>query len=234
MREQIIVEIKKLAASKGKPPGQAAFFTETGIAEHLWRGKIWARWGDALTAAGFLPNSWTEGSDPEVVLFGLAQAVRHYGRWPTTSELALLRNADFSIPHEKVVRRLFGTPVTQISALIDLALKRPELTDILSMLPERSIHRPEAASPTFKEGWVYLLKSGHFYKIGRSDEIERRVKEIKTALPDKADLIHAIRTDDPSGIEAYWHQRFQGLRANGEWFRLTVKDVAAFRKRKFQ
>jgi co-chaperonin GroES (HSP10) len=55
---------------------------------------------------------------------------------------------------------------------------------------------------------------------GRRDGVERMNK-------------HTIKTDDPVGIEAYRHNRFEKQRENGEWFVLTAADVTAFSRRKF-
>jgi len=52
-------------------------------------------------------------------------------------------------------------------------------------------------------GIVYLIKSGRFYKIGRSNSIGRREYDLGIQLPERAKTIHVIRTDDPTGIEAY-------------------------------
>ena len=82
-------------------------------------------------------------------------------------------------------------------------------------------------------GFVYLMKSGRYYKIGRSNSSGRREYELAIQLPDRADKMHEIRTDDPVGIEAYRHNRFESKRKNGEWFDLTPPDIKTFRRRKF-
>src|SRR5262249_9334532 len=91
----------------------------------------------------------------------------------------------------------------------------------------------ERDAPRAEIGFVYLIKSGRFYKIGRTSAAGRREREIALQLPEKATANHVIRTDDPVGIEAYWHKRFEARRKNGEWFELSVTDIAAFRRRKF-
>lgn len=236
MREHIISEIQRLAAlNGGQAPGNQAFVTATGIKETKWRGKYWARWGDALVEAGFQPNEWTGKSDVTVILDGLIEACRHYGRLPTTSELKMLRASRPSVPSPKTINGVLGGHADMVAALRSHAASRSDYTDILTMLPAGPPPRPaRPAGSKSVDGHVYLIKSGDFYKIGRSDELERRVKEIRVALPDAATLMHSIATDDPPGIEAYWHRRFADRRANGEWFRLTNDDLKAFMRRKFQ
>jgi len=82
-------------------------------------------------------------------------------------------------------------------------------------------------------GFVYLIRSGRYYKIGRSNAAGRRERELAIQLPEKTQKVHEIRTDDPVGIEVYWHNRFRDLRKNGEWFELTAADIATFKRRKF-
>lgn len=211
------------------------FAKETSIAEHQWRGRYWARWGDALTEAGFNPNDWTSKRDPDEVLNGVIAGIRHFGRLPTSDELAIYRQSNPDVPPDNTIKRHFGRRDELIAALIKRATEDPGYADIALLLPNvtSAPTAPRIASKTV-EGFVYLIKSGDFYKIGRSDNAERRFKQITVALPDKAELFHTIRTDDPPGIESYWHRRFLDRRANGEWFKLNSQDVAAFKKRKFQ
>ena len=83
-----------------------------------------------------------------------------------------------------------------------------------------------------KVGYVYLIKHGsrREYKIGKTFNPVRREGEISLQLPEKIEPVHYIKTDDPSGIEKYWHNRFAEKRKQGEWFALTPADVAAFKK----
>lgn len=236
MREQILSEIKRLAnVNGGQPPGYKLFFRETGLGDHLWRGKFWARWSDALVEAGYSPNSWQERLDPEAVLTGVISACRHYGRFPTQDEVQLYRKANPAIPSEQAIKRHFGKRAELIAALARRASEDSQYADITPMLPTVAPSADEPMRPVrSREGFVYLFKSGDFYKVGRSDDLERRIKEVGIKLPEKLTPIHSIRTDDPSGIEAYWHRRFADKRANGEWFKLSSLDVSAFKKRKYQ
>jgi hypothetical protein len=233
VKNRILDEIKRLAkANDGKPPGVMVFDRETGIKEAAWRGIYWARWGDALTEAGFSPNTWQGKHEATFVFEKYIEACRHYARVPTIDELKLYARGREGFPNSKALYSHFGSKEALLQNLRAWLVDKAKFADVVALLGIDEAEQAEKTKP--QEGLVYLIKSGSHYKIGRSDELERRVKEIRIALPEAATLVHSIRTDDPPGIEAYWHRRFSDKRANGEWFKLTSTDVAAFKRRKYQ
>lgn len=236
MRDAIISEIQRIAKEAGgKAPGHRLFERETGMGTSVWRGLFWARWSDALREAGLTPNEKQGRFDRQLLFEKLVNVFRYYGREPTISELEMYRGVDPNFPWYSTINNNFSGKQNAMKAFGEWLIDKPDFSDVAEMLPLSDSNTVESFSEEkSSEGHVYLIKSGDFYKIGRSDQLERRIKEIRIALPDVATLVHSIRTDDSPGIEAYWHRRFAAQRANGEWFRLSSTDVAAFRRRKFQ
>ena len=150
--------------------------------------------------------------------------------------MRLYRTEHSSFPSHGAISNHFPTRSALLKALEEHASKLEADNDIVLMIPRtpQPNEVPRLRSLRKSEGSVYLLKSGGYYKIGRSDELERRVKEIRISLPETMSLVHTITTDDPAGIEAYWHRRFADQRANGEWFKLDTSDLAAFKRRRYQ
>jgi hypothetical protein len=241
-KEHILREIRRLAeANDGTPLGKERFETLTGITEGLWRGRYWARWSDAVREAGFEPNTWQrESHDDDTLIRIIALLVRDFGYFPTTSDLKLRRQTDRAVPDPTVISRRFGTKPQQIAKVLAFADADPDFADIAAICGpliattrmQPSAATSDAAAPPVT-GVVYMIRMDEFYKIGRSNDIDRRTRELRIQLPVKEELVHTIDTDDPSGIEAYWHKRFASRRANGEWFQLGAADVEAFQRRTY-
>lgn len=237
-KNYILSEIRRTAEANGATAlGRQKFFEATGIKEADWSGKYWARWGDAVKEAGYTPQELQAAFSDEYVLEKYAEAFREYGRPPTTPELKLKAKGDPSFPSHNTFGR-FGSKQHLINKLHAFCLERAPLQDIAELcsmhVKDIPIEQLEVGvALQGKEGHVYLIQSGKYFKIGRTNSLLRREKELAIHLPEPAETIHSIATDDASGIEAYWHRRFSDKRKNGEWFELTVADVMAFRRRKF-
>jgi hypothetical protein len=167
-----------------------------------------------------------------------AALVRELGRYPTASEVQLKRRRDPTFPSQTVYER-FGTKADQARALFEYCARVPGFDDVaelcrpFALVAANEDTNDDEADDDVEYGFVYLIKSGRHYKVGPSNAAGRREREIALQLPEKASTVHVIRTDDPAGIEAYWHQRFAEKRLNGEWFALGVDEVRAFKRRKF-
>ncbi|MFI5299132.1 MAG: GIY-YIG nuclease family protein [Polyangiales bacterium] len=233
-KDRILDEIKRTAAENGGVPlGQKVFEKETGIGRHVWRGKFWRMWSDAVAEAGFIPNEPTPILEHDVLVAHLATLTRSLGRFPTDADTMMAKVDGVQFPHVDSFRKL-GTKAVRIALVRKLVTTHPEFQDILAFLPDTEAdEQPDPRSPLGRDGAVYMLKLGKHYKVGKTFSVPRRHQEIAIELPEKPDVVHVITTDDPTGIEAYWHRRFDTRRTNGEWFALSRDDVAAFKRRKF-
>jgi hypothetical protein len=234
MKETILDNIRQLAEQNdGLAPGMVRFERETGIAVSDWRGKYWSKWSEAVAEAGVELADFTPKTESEVVLKGYRAACIAYGRIPTEPEFKIFARQQPMAVSASTVLRHFGSKSALVEALRAWATKNGDDV-LLPLIPTAIEHSSTAGGERLQEGLVYLLQSGAHFKVGRSYELEKRIKQISISLPEKVELVHAIKTDDPPGIEAYWHRRFADKRANGEWFALSTADVRAFKRRKFQ
>lgn len=149
------------------------------------------------------------------------------------------RKSSFSFPFYQIhrFRRAFGEKEKLVSHFKEFCESHAGHDDVLALCPADAV--PGHSNSNVREesseifGFVYLLKSGRYYKIGHTNAVGRRERELAIQLPDSASTVHSIRTDDPEGIESYWHRRFAAKRKNGEWFELDASEVKAFRRRTF-
>ena len=235
-KQHILSEVRRTAAANGDVPlGRERFEKETGIKESYWLGRFWASWGDVVREAGFPVNAWNAAHPEEHLLASFAGLVRELGRVPTMPLLRLKRRADPTFPNDKTFFSRFGDKPALLARVRRFCEERPEFADVLNILgtavPDQT--SPGARRDAAPAGFVYLTKFGRHFKIGRTNAVGRRERELAIQLPEKSRTVHVIETDDPEGIEAYWHRRFATKRGNGEWFALDSTDVAAFRRRRF-
>jgi len=74
-------------------------------------------------------------------------------------------------------------------------------------------------------GYVYLIRNGDLFKIGRTDNLQRRLKQLQPCT-----VIQTLETDRSRDLEYELHQQYKSKRIpQTEYFRLTesqVEDVA--------
>jgi hypothetical protein len=238
-KEDVLREIRRTASENGGVAlGKTAFLAATGIRESDWLGRLWTTWSAAVREAGLEPQRMNPRMSDDAVLEAAVKIVRKYGKFPTAAEIRLETSADSSLPSHNVFRRFGG--LDELRARVRAFAVRDGMHDVLaavgtaaSDLDEGEGGGEEGQSLGIDYGFVYLIKSGRHYKIGKANSVEARHRQLKIQLPQAAELLHRIKTDDPYGIEAYWHRRFDSKRLNGEWFALSAEDVKAFRRRKF-
>lgn len=143
----------------------------------------------------------------------------------------------------KVLEKLMRSPRYEIQFCLDLlkqqdllAIAYPqnpaqllagELTIKLNLEKIHKIttgHFPNT-SPSETRGFVYVVRSGNLVKIGRTNDLERRLRQLSTMNSGELELICSIPTGDSVTLEKKLHQQFQPFRQHGEWFQLPEKSI---------
>ena len=232
-KQDIIKAIQETAkANGGVPLGIDRFTKETGFT--TWEiGKHWPKFGDAQQDAGFDPNQKKTAHDEELLLNAFVALMREVGHFPTRGEMRVKRFSESDFPPDTVYYRRFGGKKALAVKIAEFAKEKgyEDIVKICQPIIESADEEiEETGSDTAIVGAVYLFKHGKYYKIGKTFDTIRRGNELRIQLPENLDLIHEIKTDDPSGVETYWHKRFEAKRMNGEWFDLTTTDIKAFKR----
>lgn len=68
--------------------------------------------------------------------------------------------------------------------------------------------------------YVYLIEANRLYKIGRTKDINKRMKQLQTGNPHAIILIKLYETENSIKLEAYIHQTLKDQNIRNEWFRL--------------
>jgi hypothetical protein len=241
-REQILAEIKRLAdANAHTAIGERAFFAQTMLNRTVLRRAGFPNYGAAVEAAGYQRNELKQRYDDDTLFAPIARLARELGHCPTYGERAVERYKDSTFPGEaSISRRTKVEPL--VHGLVSWCRNQPEYHDVARLLDTAAGVATRvndgARNRNIVTGYVYLMRYGAHgkdFKLGHSENVQRRQAQIDMVSPHDVRVVHTIETDDPEGIEKYWQQRFSARRVKTkEVFRLTADDIAAFKRRKYQ
>ena len=223
------------AQDGGKAPGSQRFQSQTGIAKHNWYPQLWLRWGDAIREAACQQNVFITSFDSEFLIKKYIELIRELQSFPIEGQLKVKRKLDRSFPNPSAFSRL-GSKWHRASEVLQYCQTHEGFSDVIpicmDVIASKPMDRQDQFATGFAPGYVYLVRHGarQEFKIGRTYNTVRREGEIAIELPEMLKPVHNIKTDDPAGVESYWHKRFEAKRKNGEWFALNAEDVRAFKR----
>lgn len=230
-KEDIVNAYKALRARIGHPPDSITFYRECSIsratAEVAFGSKAFSK---IQHAAGDEPREFKKPGRTRDEFFEMyGRGVRELERTPAQADW---KHHKFK-PTPSGYRKKLGLLWSELPAAFrNWAGDRSEWKDVVAILESHSTPELPQGNKAIlgNYGYVYLIKSGKFHKIGRTNSPGRRGYEVALQLPEEIKPVHLIKTDDPVGVEAYWHERFKEKRKKGEFFELSADDVRAFKR----
>lgn len=101
-----------------------------------------------------------------------------------------------------------------------MILAGSESYETASPLPKR--RREERIRPIVGLSFVYFIAMGDWTKIGKSNDVQKRMANLQSASPVKLHLMASIPTTQPLKLEAGLHEHLKQYRLGGEWFAIPA------------
>jgi hypothetical protein len=240
-KEETLEKMKEWSReNNSKTPSEKVFFEYAEIGIHDLKKLGWSHYGALVQEAGLKPNKFDKTKYNKTGLCVLfVGTIREKNKWPTRGELDVKHFQDPNFPN-------YGTFVNQLGLTGDLAQSIldfikdkkgfEDIEDICVPIIEKykNDQITNNAGKTVEQVYMYKYKNqSQPIKVGRSNDVFTRGIQLAAGGHDKLELLHFIKTDDPIGVEQYWHNRFRQLgreeQAN-EWFKLKPEDVKAFKR----
>lgn len=67
--------------------------------------------------------------------------------------------------------------------------------------------------------YVYIIKQGDFFKIGKTYNLQSRLAGLQTATPEKIKIVAYVETDELCALEKELHKEMKPFHSHGEWFK---------------
>jgi hypothetical protein len=85
----------------------------------------------------------------------------------------------------------------------------------------------------WKQGFIYVVKPTHsnVYKIGETDNLERRLSQLKKKFDFDLEYVFTHPSSNCFGLEQRLHMNYDRYHLGGDWFALTdgaLRDLIAY------
>lgn len=182
------------------------------------------------SAQGLVLGSWNEGE-----LIGYVSALGICLERSASGARVDWREVDLRLKpnpsgrtHWKA-KQFFGFADTVIEryGFADLFAERfPDLDSITFASCIRSPAISRRLSTIVTPGYVYVIRSPHGFKIGKTVNMKSRTRLFEVKLPFPITVEHYAWFENYSDAERSLHDMFRTKRLEGEWFNLTPADLA--------
>ena len=198
-KEHILQEIKQTAAENGgSRSDNRSSSPRAGITKSDW--EILESLGRCIRRSWLFLKQFTKAYEDTYLLDKYAQFAIELGSLPTWDDLRRKACSTPEFPSRFPFRRLGAKPEL-VKRLLEYCQSHEGYEDVTRMcrkyFPPTRETSDESVKPEESFGFVYLIKSGRFYKIGKAKDADYRVGAIRLQLPEKAKRIHEIEPMTP-------------------------------------